>query len=245
MTVFYDAPLLCSVFRYLADRATFEKPLQDQNDPNVLRKNDRIRRKNDERRRNLVPLAFADFGLDDAGIRLAPLLARNLRRAFVNDEKDLPPFTLTEVAAAVSPSVFAAILTDSALSDLGLDRVQLVDEYVRGRPKLCSAHREAFTAVASWEEAFAHLHLVRHSCDWLPARFARPLLCKLLNIRCGTAAAMEGDLRSAASRWHVFAWLQTLVDAKLARTAPQLMLSSSCRHSEEQQHPLIPRCTGS
>jgi hypothetical protein len=95
------APLLCSVFHDLADRATFEKPLKDSNDPNVLRKNDRIRRKNDSRRRNLVPLAraFANFGLDNNVIRFAPLLARNLRKAFVPDEKDLPPFTLAEVVA--------------------------------------------------------------------------------------------------------------------------------------------------
>jgi hypothetical protein len=31
---------------------------------------------------------------------------------------------------------------------------------------------------------------------------------------------MEGDLRSATSRWHVFAWLQAFVDAKIARAAP-------------------------
>jgi hypothetical protein len=222
---------LCDIFRYFVQIEIAELPLPKP-DPSQLI--EAIKRENDKRRRNLLPFAreFRRLDLTDDGIALAPFIAKYVRKLFLLDEKDPPLFKLPDLYAAVAPQVFAAILNDPQVrsDDLGLtdDRlVELIDSYVGSRGIDDPDDREALASVVSWTEPHSYRHLVKHQCEWLPAKYARPLLRKMFSHRVLTADHMARDVRrtgESSSRWYLFSWLQAIREAKLVRSSPAVPL---------------------
>jgi hypothetical protein len=231
MAIFYGAPALCDIFRYFVQLEIAELPLPKP-DPSQLI--EAMKRENDKRRRNLLPFAreFCRLELTDDGIALAPFIAKYVRKLFLPDEKEAPLFKLPDLYASVAPQVFAAILNDPQVrsDDLGLtdDRlVELIDSYVGSRELDDADDREALASVVSWTEPDSYRHLVNHRCEWLPAKYARPLLRKIFRHRVLTGDHMGRDVRRTgdlSSRWYLFSWLQAIREAKPVRSSPAVRL---------------------
>jgi hypothetical protein len=174
----------------------------------------------------VLPLmrAFIELGLTDDAIQLAPLISSHFID-LISGTSSIP-FTLTGVYDIASPKVFAAILSDAQVQKAGLtddDKVRIIDEFVARNPISDPADREALASVVSWTEFGSFLHVVRHDCGWLPERFSRPLLSRIIETRRTSLARFEADVRCgapAASRWYSLAWLQSISDARARSSSP-------------------------
>jgi hypothetical protein len=208
MALFYESDVLSAVFRYFVQQAT-----QDH---------------------TLLQLAREFYRLDlaDDAVNLAPQLAPHFAR-LLNPTKEQRIFTFEELCESVSPKLFAAILKEPVLKSEAREclcparLVALIDSYVGDRVFEDLEDLEALASVVSWTEPDSFVHLVKQRCDWLPPKFARPLLSQILTRRKRTLVSFEREAQRAAgsvSRWYPFAWLATLRDARPSRQSPTVSI---------------------
>jgi hypothetical protein len=203
MAVFYDSPLLIGTFRYFVRNVVTRE--------NVL----------------CFLRRFLLLGLEDDAINLAPIIAPQFHN-LLRPSDSPPPFSLSDLYRDASPKVFAAILCDPQLSSLSADdKVGLIDEFVSQKNSLSEAEREALSRVVLWTEITSFLHLVKHFCDWVPARNTRSLYSQILTNRRSALSRFDVEIQGAGhsiSRWYPFAWLQLIADARVRRVSPTVSL---------------------
>jgi hypothetical protein len=204
MTVFSESDVLSQVFRYFVQQATHD--------------------------RTLLQLArdFHRLRLAEDAVKLAPQIAPHFVR-LLKPAKDPSLFTFSELYEAVSPKLFAAILKDPFLKSetkglITADRlVGLIDDYVGDRVFEDPTDLEALASVVSWTESDSFQHSVRHRCNWLPAKYGRPLFSEVVTRRRRTSLFLAKEAQAAGpllSRWYAFAWLSTIRDARSVRSSP-------------------------
>jgi hypothetical protein len=206
MAVFYESEVLTRAFRhFVAQSVTPENVLT------YLRR-------------------FLRINLVEDALGLTRLISPEFLSLLNPTSAARPPFSLEELYGVASPRVFAAVLGNCRvpLSRLTDDEaVRLTDDFVARKSALSAEDCEVLAGVVSWSEPGSFLHLVKHACDWVPARQSRRLYSEILTNRRQALSNFQNELRSGSpriSRWYALAWLQVLADARKRKVSPTISL---------------------
>ena len=243
MAVFYEAPKLADVLRYFVRQTVLNVDRQAGLNEKVSMKRmlgDRQKSArwdvNNERLLHFMK-EFARLELTEDALALTPFVTEHFvdlieqrkneetRRMVKRYSSQKSAFTIQEIYDAVPPHSLAAMVTDprlygpSGILDAGAV-VEIVDEFVSHWGALSDSDREALARVIDWEDVSAFQHIVLHKCDWLPDRYYRMLVKKVLDKRRGILRDMEKATRKCPEKipkWYVYSWFTAIRNVSFVR----------------------------
>ncbi|OHT05285.1 hypothetical protein TRFO_26970 [Tritrichomonas foetus] len=134
-------------------------------------------------------------------------------------------YQINNIYSHIDPTILADVLNDSHLANLKQDaKLQIIDGFISLHPTTTNEQREQLATVIDWSHPAAYQYLVRHNCEWVPARIARQLMRRIMKERRYTfrklqervnfvpessnnsisaRAANDGEI----SRWFLFTWM--------------------------------------
>lgn len=178
---------------------------------------------------------FIQNGLESEAKCLSPLIATHLIRIEQHDATE--KFKCDDIYNALSPSIFSAVLiernklqsnkkipsrqgTQLYLYNYGpfsneVTSICYIEDYVKlkGLKTLTSQDKEDLASVIDWSNPISYIYLTEYPCDWLPAKYARPLISIILKKRVLRLRDLSKEIKKSSgttSRWFLISSLRSI-----------------------------------
>lgn len=199
--VFYECEFVTRAMRYLIQTITTEE--------NCLELSKR----------------FAEMGMIEDGMRLAPIVGRVFTKILQSGRfarVGNRTFTLNTIFESLAPRVFAAafgeVLKEVNMTDQ--ERVEMIDRYAEDKEITDERDKVELGKLVNWDAGLAYKYLVQYRCDWVPAGPYRRLVSQVLANRQQTLKRLTARAKSApehVSPWFLAGWLTAISNATKIR----------------------------
>lgn len=214
MSVFYESPEFTAIFRYFLKRAATEQTFLHF--ARILSELDLV-----EDALSLAP-ADAKEATPFLAEHYSNYLKWSRRQPWELKGVKRPPVTIDDIYDAVSAPVLAGILKQ-ILDDprkfaplTEAEVVAMIDRFYETHPSDRESDKESLAKLINWESISSWRYIVKHKCDWIPARIYRTLVTEALKKRKAVLKKLEKNtesIQTSVNRWYAFSWIQAVRDA--------------------------------